>query len=252
MESSFLPWVPDPTPFRGVEGPATGNCQEEREPKAARALAIGARHMPRTTSKDMPRTTNKDSVPRTATRSRRRRTSLRSEEQEPVAAEGVSSEAPVAADAASSESVARPIDDETSEARIMRLRKHISEQHVLLVEQQQALRKERHAHASTAIGAENLCREVAALEALIEATNAERSLQQQHMLALEQALHGATSSTVTRTQLPTACEPPLNTPAPHGPLQQDQEPSIEPSTAPAPAAAPDWDQLVAEYDRPCW
>ena len=194
-------------------------------------------------------------MPRTTTRSRRRRTSLRSEEQEPVAADGTSSEA-----------VARPNDDETSETRIMRLRKHISEQHVLLVEQQQALRKERYAHASTAIGAENLCREVAALEALIEATNAERTLQQQHMLALEQALHGVTSSTVPRTRLPTACAPPLasgtNTPAPHGPLQscdspprqQDQEPSTDApaAAAPPPAAAPDWDKLVAEYDRPCW
>lgn len=92
--------------------------------------------------------------------------------------------------------------DASNSGRILKLRQHITEQHALLVEQQDALRRERAAHTSTTTNIQKLVKELDELEHELDTVSTERCMQRRHVHVLT-----ATLTSVSRRlpfELPTA------------------------------------------------
>lgn len=127
-----------------------------------------------------------------------------------------------------------------AEERIHRLRHHISEQHTLLVQQQDALLDERQRHAKTGIGVEVLCHQIKSLEAELDAIATEQTMQKRHTAVLEHTLavklHGAAPSQA----------PPIRVEAR---LRRSKR-EVRPPPAPFEPPSVDWLALALQYGRP--
>ena len=144
------------------------------------------------------------------------------------------------------------------------LRRQIDMQH-------EALRAEREAHASTAVGVELLCRDISALEAEFAWAETERELQQRHLSHLERAMTSRTSPLSASQQKVTSHQAHAQCAAPE-PLTRHQQPVadadpdlVEEHEADgdayagwpggrgggAAAVAVDWYALAVEYSQPC-
>jgi len=142
----------------------------------------------------------------------------------------------------SRESSARSNDDadhSDADRRILNLRQHITDQHALLVEQQEALRLERHSHARTAINAGSLCKTVAELVTELAELDTDKRMQTQHAALLEQ--------TLAEQPKPPAVSSPVQIEATMGRLVGERPP--EPATTNAPPPT-NWFALALEYSHP--
>ena len=170
---------------------------------------------------------------------------------------------PSTTDAAVGTSTALVEVEPAADRRVYHLRSHISQQHDLLTEQQDALRSERSARATMTLHVQNLCCALDELEAEMNLAEAEKDLRQRHASLIEQAFSAPASPPCSNEAALSTALPPTTThlgraeyaveveqPA----VAVPRQPAVADDPPPSPALAPqrlDWHLLMDEFSHPC-